>query len=265
MTRTACFALFSALVSLAPSALADVPVIDESILKVPCDEARTLDDCPTCKCQLRTSTSPLPGLDERTSDIIFGIIIDVEGKRTDGTDYAAAHVLLGDSKKLTHLGRVADSRQIDDTHFRQYDLTAMRAEMQMCPGGCTFEAVGLIHPFEVTTTDSISKPLDDGTVELTSGTETRLVLCFEGAGGLTCASLPLAFEKRVSRPPMAPGMKDKTLSREGFKRTWKFGKAGDIVFGKATGKLAAVLANGTAHKLSMMDLYLDSDARPLDR
>ncbi len=262
MHRIALVAFF---LCLAPAAIADVPVVDDAVLKAPCDEARTLDGCPTCTCKLRTSTSPYPGLDERTSDIVIGAIVDVEGKRPDGEDYAAAHVLLGTSTKLEHLGRVAESFIVDENHFRQYDISAGRAEMQMCPGGCQFEAVGLIHPFEVKTSDMLTKNLDDGTVEETVGEETRLVLCFEAAGGLTCASLPIAFEKRVHRPPMAPGMKDKVLSREGFKRSWKFGKAGDIALGKATGKLAPVLANPAAHKLSMMDLYMDSDVRGLDR
>jgi len=196
---------------------------------------------------------------------VIGAIIDVEGKRPDGVDYAAAHVVLGTITKLEHVGRVAESYISEENHFRQYDLVARPAAMQMCPGGCGFDAVGLIHPFEVTTSDIVTKNLEDGTVEETIGDETRVVLCFEGAGGLTCASMPIALEVRVKRPQMAPGMKEKILSRKGFKRTWKLGKAGDIVFGKASGKLASVLAQPEAHKLSLMDLYRNKDTRPLDR
>ena len=82
-------ALVAFCLCLAPAALADIPVVDDAVLKAPCDEARTLDACPTCTCKLRTSTSPYPGLDERTSDIVIGAIVDVEASGPTATGHGA--------------------------------------------------------------------------------------------------------------------------------------------------------------------------------
>lgn len=265
MSRALLVTLLAVSPLLSESTFADVPDVSDAVLKEGCDAARALDGCPTCTCQMRTSTSPYPGVDERTSDLLIGLVVDVAGKRADGKEFASAHVLLGTSTKLTHVGRVATSEQVDDATFVQYDIQAGRADMHMCPGDCDFDAVGLVHPFEVTTTRSVSKPLDDGTVEDDVTEETRLVVCFESASGPTCASVPLAFEARVVRPAMAPGMKTKVLSREGFKRTWKFGKAGDVAFGKATGKAVRRLANAAAHKVPVVELGAQGDAKPVER
>lgn len=246
-------------------ALADVPDVDDAVLKEGCDAARALDRCPSCACKMRTSTSPYPGVDERTSDVVIGLVVDVEGKKADGLDFASAHVLLGTATKLTHVGRLATSHQVTDDTFLQYDVQAGRADMHMCPGDCGYDAVGIVHPFEVTSTRSVSKPLDDGTVEDDVVEEKRLVICYQGAAGPGCVSVPLAYEERVVRPPMVPGMKLKVLSRQGFARTWKFGKAGDVAFGKATGKLVTRLARAEAHKVPVVELGAQADARPVDR
>jgi len=256
--------ILSALVLSPVSAFADVPDIDDATLKPACDSARAMEQCPSCTCQMRTSTLGVAGLDERTSDLLIGLVVDVAGKRADGTDFSAAHVLLGTTSKLTRVARLATSQLDGDNVFRQYDVTAGRAEMTMCPGDCDFQAVGVVHPFEVKTTVSVSRPLDDGTLEDKVTEETRLVVCFEGEGGLMCASSPLALEERVERPSMAPGMKHKVLSREGYKRTWKFGRSGDVAFGKATGKLASRLTSAAAHKVAVVDLDKQADGKRLD-
>jgi len=260
------FALALALTLPSTAALADLPGdLSDAAIADACAAAKAQDACPTCKCGPRTSTSPVSGLDERTSSYIYGVVLDVEGKAADGADFAAAHVALGGKDKLEHIGRLATSRLVAEGGFVQYDIVAMSAVMQMCPGGCDYEAVGVVHPFEVTVTTTNTKNLDDGTVEESVSEETRLVLCYEAAGGLTCASMPLRLEERVRHPAMAPGMKDKVLSRQGYKRSWKFGRDGDVAFGKAEGKLVKRLTRPEAHKVLTIGLFEQADTRGIER
>lgn len=243
------------------TALADVPDLAESVLTEPCAAARALDECPDCKCELQTQTSPI-GVDERSSSVPLGVILRVSGTKASGEEYAAAHVAMGTTTKLEHIGRVADTSSVGPVSSRTFDVVGHTQEMQMCPGGCEYEAVGLIHPFVVTTTQV---GYDMESPQETVDEETRLVLCFEGAGGVTCASMPLAKEHRVTMPGATPEARRKVVSREGYERSWKFGKAGDIAFGKASGKLAKELARPGAYKISMMELHSVEDTRPITR
>ncbi len=247
------------------AARADVPVLDDEVLDALCSAAVSSEpSCENCSCTMRTSTTPVSGLDERTSGLLIGLVLDVAGKRDDGSEFSAAHIALGTTKEMTRVGRLATSRQ-DGDKFTQYDILALPAVMDMCPGMCDWEAVGVIHPLEVTTTETVTKVLEDATHEETVREETRLVLCFQGPGGISCGSTPLKLEERVVRPAMAPGMKTKVLSKAGYARTWKWGKLGDIAFGKVTGKLASRLSDASARKVKIMDIFPEPDGRNLER
>lgn len=245
--------VFPALLLAAPAAHADLPDIPDAAFKDACDEARALDACPDCACAMLTSTSDHPDV---ASSVPLGVILEVRGE-LDGLPYSAIHVALGDKDKLEHLGRIAEARQ-GGPSTTSYDVTALSQAFQTAPEGSIIEAVGLIHPFEVTRIEEGFDP-DAGATERTVSTD--LLLCFEGLGGNMCAGSPIASEVTMTPLPDAPGKRAKRPTREGFKRTWKLGKDGDVVFGAAKGKRAKALQAPKAYKISLVELAGHPDAR----
>jgi hypothetical protein len=240
-------------------ARADVPVIDESILTGPCGEARVLDNCPACTCGMLTSTSSIQA--QEASTIPLGIVVKLEGKRSDGVDYAAIHMLLGDDKKLKHVGRLAESYLDDGSDtFKQFDVIAFTQEFHMCPGMCDWNPVGLIHPLEVKITESKQ---DMTTFEESRAEQTLLVLCYAMADRPICYATPIAGEAKVQTIPGAPNDKVKVRSRDGFKRSWKLGFKGELKLGAVTGKLAKMLKQPKAVSVQVSDLPNFPDAEQL--
>lgn len=255
-------AALAATLGVTTAAHADTPVVDDKVLAAPCAAAKALDECPACKCELETQTSPYPGLDESASSILVGAVLRVSGEKDGGDSYQASHVLLGTTTKLEHVGRLAETSQIGPVAATTYTVEGANQAFQMCPGGCDFEAVGLIHPFIVTT---VTTSFDMESPAETANEEKHLVLCFDGLGGLMCNALPIARELRKSLPGSSESAPRKVTSREGYTRTWKFGAAGDLVLGKATGKLAKNLGRPEAHNVPIVMIGAEPGAKPLDR
>lgn len=248
-----------ALTLVSPMALADLPDIPDSAFAEACDAARAVDACPSCKCAMRTSTSPHPA--GETSNVPLGVVLELTATLEEGVTYSAIHVAIGGREKLEHVGRLAQGRT-GTPYATSYDVVALQQGFQMCPGGCDFEAMGIIHPFEVKTMED-GFDVDEGAALYSE--RTVLALCFEGPGGTTCAAMPIAAEERRDPVSMAPGHKPKPASKAGFKRTWKLGKAGDVVFGAAKGKLAQRVAEAKGFKVGLMDLANHPDAVQLVR
>ncbi|TNF24023.1 MAG: hypothetical protein EP329_26005 [Deltaproteobacteria bacterium] len=246
--------VLSALTLAVPAAHADVPDIPDAAFQAACDEARALDACPTCGCSMITSTSPSPAA--ASSPVPLGVILEVRGE-IDELPYTAIHAALGDKDKLEHLGRLAEARQ-GGPSTTSYEITALPQAHQGCTGDCPVETVGLIHPFRL---ERVELGFNPDLMAEERWVDTELVLCFEGLGGNMCVLTPIASE--TTRTPISddPGKRPKKAKKEGFKRTWKLGKAGDIVFGAATGKQAKKLSAPKAHKVSLVELAGEADAR----
>ncbi|MFO0748485.1 MAG: hypothetical protein U1F43_22895 [Myxococcota bacterium] len=256
---------FVALILMSPEALADTPVLADGALTGACEAAKALDGCPACTCELTTQTSPLPSAVAAAgpaTPIPIGAVLEVSGTKPDGEDYHAAHIVLGTAEKLEHIGRAAATHQQGPLVRVSYQVDGAQQVLQWCEGGCMYEAAGVVHPFVVTTLETTS---DMDSPKETEVEDRRLLLCFEGLGGLTCASMPLERETRVTMPGKTLEARRKVLSREGYTRSWAFGKAGDVAFGKASGKRAKDLAHPEAHKVPVVTLGGEPDAQPLTR
>lgn len=260
MTANALVVLF---VLLGAVAHADIPEVDARVLAVPCAAAKALDGCPTCTCRLRTQSSPDTGIAPALLTTPIAALIDVEGTRADGA-YAAVHVIMGNGERLEHVGRLAESRQVNaaaGAMYVQLAVTSGRQVFQTC-ARCEHPAVGLVHPFELTTTLST---MDGTTFQERVVEETRAVVCFDQDARPVCATIAVRFEERLTEPAMAPGMRTKVLSRAGFQRTWKLGARGDLVLGAASGKLATRLTQPKAQSIPLTLLASHPEATLLTR
>lgn len=240
-------------------ARADLPELDEGLINGPCATARAQDECPSCTCQFITSTSSINA--DATSNIPIGLVMKLEGKRQGDVDYAAIHVVLGDKTKLAHIGRLAESfytKDSEDTEsFRQFEVTAMTQEYQMCPGLCDWNPVGLIHPFEVKMSHSATNIT---AFEETRTETTMVVMCFELSQRPVCYGVPVAAEVKQQTVPGSPFDKVKVKSRDGFKRSWKLGAKDELKLGAASGKLAKILKDPKAVAVPLRDLPNFPDA-----
>jgi len=240
-------------------ARADIPDIAASAYEAACSAAKEVDECPACACRMITST--MSRKETAASSVPLGVVLEVVGATPDGNEYRALHAAIGSREALDHLGRLAENRggRVGSTEI---EVDALAQGYQGCPGGCEFEAMGLIHPFVVTTTDFAIAPSADADIKLKRST---LVLCYEAMGGNTCSAMPIAFDETLTYMEMAPGHKVPPPVRASWKRTWKLGKKGDLELGKATGSATSRLSEPKAFKISLIEIPTHPDAVQLVR
>jgi len=232
--------------------LAAEPESPEQALTESCIAARALDGCPACKCTLRGAMLRFPGTEAGSKPRLIGGVIDIVGRRTDGTDTDAAHIVLCKDMKLTHFGRLVAGA---------YESIGLAGALEACPQVDDRDTDGVVLPFEVKSREHTTKTIDNGTLEATVIERTELVHCHRGQGGLGCTVVPIAMVKRIEliKDPNAQPIVGTT---EGYSRSWKLDKkSGFISFGKATGKLAKALSRTGAFRVSLDELSGEEDSR----
>jgi len=244
----------------APAVRADVPDIPDAAFKEACDDARAVDACPKCSCEMITSTSSHPAA--AASTVPLGVVLELKHEDAEtGVTYSAVHAAIGSREKLDHVGRLAEGRT-GGPGASTYEVVAQQQVNQTCvDNACDFEPMGLIHPFVVTSSEDGVALEGEGTFH---SERTVLALCFEGPGANTCTALPIAQSERTE-PFATEASKKKKATRTEYKRTWKLGKVGEVAFGAAKGPLAKRLKEPKAFKIQVFELGGQPDAVQLVR
>lgn len=216
-------------------ARADVPAfVDGPVMVKACAEIATSLDCADCRCDAVSST-PSIGVTGETSDMVNGILVEVRGQSRDGkTRIHQVRVLLGDETKLVD-GGVVVNRDVSEGQFKEgtWELVAAKQVYVMCPGACDWNAVGMVHLFEIRET------WREGLVSLDDVRDydmRTLTACMQDDKTPRCVYVELAMESREVTGRLT-AKKPKLGKKTTLARTWKVGgKSGyELVLGKYSG------------------------------
>ncbi|MCA9515398.1 MAG: hypothetical protein KC635_10675 [Myxococcales bacterium] len=243
-----------ALLALAPAARADVPAwTDGPVFAATCKTAAAAAGCPSCRCEAVTSTSSI-GVTSDATDIRDAVVVELRGEAA-GKPFRQVHVFLGDDKQAVDGGVLATFGNLPGPHHGEgYELVSTKQVMDMCPGACDWDAVGLVHLFEVRET---SREGDGSEATVPETTVTSLIACMEHDKRPGCWYLGLGVSTQdVTKP--AGGGKEKRGKKRSWARTWKIGgKSGaELVLGKVTGNAARDLIERSGLETGKKTLHL---------
>ncbi|MFO0750874.1 MAG: hypothetical protein U1F43_35165 [Myxococcota bacterium] len=213
-------------------AAADVPVLPDGALDAACAEAKKDDACPACTCLPLTSTPADGDFGTRALDNPIGLVVEVAGQRPDGSDYRAAHVVMGAAGDLRAAALVAEHLRLERGGWTDYSVEAARRIAYICDD-CTTPSVDFTHVFVVT--EARYEP--DADAGLQHKAETRsLAVCAGGGYGLNCYRYPLGGAESVVTLAHAPGDKERVTSKRRWSRSWKVGRGQTVTLGPVSGK-----------------------------
>lgn len=243
--------------SLAPVARADVPAwVDEPAFEKHCEQIRAAVGCPDCQCSAITQSNPTVDA-AAVSDIPSAVLAELTGTSPDGA--MTIHVLravLGSAERLFDGGTVLDlTTGFADPRTSRFEVVGSEQVMDMCPGACPHEPVGLVHAFEL---ESVWVSGIDVTPDKGVETTTRqLALCFAPGEGAApgCWLLPLGERTEEVKYDLSGEGKEKRGKKKGWSRTWKLSPGGEVQLslGPVKGSAPSEIKQGPVGKAPKKD------------
>ena len=257
---------------IAPAASADVPAwVDGPSFRAFCDTLREKTACPGCSCEALTQSPPTAGLDG-ASGFGTGLVVRLAGAQADGQlNFDQLRVALGSEGKLVDAGVIGEaSYPADGRTYGAVEVLESAQRVDMCPGMCPHEPVGMAHVFEVRTswtTPDDARP-DRGDIRTT----TELVACFapdEKTPG--CWLTPIGAGTGTWQYDLTGEGNEKRRDKATWSRSYRLSPSGEVTLtlGKPKGKLPAELATkamaALPTRLHLRDLLTRPGTRPAAR
>jgi hypothetical protein len=196
--------------------LPDLPL--DTLLAKPCGEAKAAAACPECVCEPYTQTYS-PDQFDQDEQMMHGLAVHLEGKSTAGAPVKRYVAMFGNPSGFTYAGVLVDysggARAVMTASVRGAERF-----MDMCPGACEHDPVGIVHIFEVTRT---SKSISEDPMSWDT-TEAELAVCYEQDKRPTCWSVPLSASNVGSTVPDSPGDKPKVKTKSEWKWKWSIAR-----------------------------------------